>query len=695
MSASTPSPTPNPTPGSPSVPTSAPSTQGISAPPHPSRLSWIGRLVAVNPSPGFPWKWTLRFVFSMATILLPAVLLHQQSVAVFMALGTLLNTVTQHPVAYRLNFNQMAIAIPMGAVGYFIGIAAGLNNWAHIFTLAVLAGLSALISTFGSSFSVGSIQMMVLAIVASANVSHLSKSGLPLWVPALLFIAGGLWAALLLGIEALFVRHTPDRIAYAHLLSALANFMDIKQPADRATLAKARIAVIDSSNAAYQNLLQDRLHTQGQSRDNNRRAAMLAAASNVWEQIITGTHDPEVMAQCQTWLAQIAQAVDQDAKTAVPPALSPAQIQGLSANDLQLYHSIVLVSDLYWRYSGLSDETASTLASADVKAAEWLGACDHRPSWQTTLRAAFSFGSSAWANAARLTLTVGVGAWAASELSTHSFWIPLLIVTIMKPDFGSVFVRAVQRTLGTVLGAALGVALFWALPIHGWWLPIITVLLCFPILWGSLKGFWVMTLFLTPMILALVQMVSGTDARILAWDRVVDTAIAGALVLLFGYVLWPQSFRTKIRSYYKAVLCRISDFFQAATAANPNPYQVAKDRDACYRQLSDLHIQLQRSLAEPPPASTDAQSWFPVVATLGRLTDVCAAYSSQRNSGKIADLSPLSDAQIQLRVQALEQASNLETLREQTPIQLPADAPGMADIDSQIRQLQTLIRADR
>lgn len=661
--------------------------------PQPSRASWLRRLVEVNPSRGFPLKWTLRFVLSMAAILIPAALLGRQTVAVFMALGTLLNTVTQHPVAYRLNFNQMAVAIPMGVIGYWIGAAAGFNVWAHILVLAVLAAASALVSTFGSSFSIGSIQMMVLAIIASANVTHLQKSGMPLWIPAALFVAGGLWAALLLGIEALFYRHSPDRKAYASLLGALTDFMGKVQ--QQANLAQARISVIDASDAAYRNLLQDRLHTQGQSRDNNRRAALLAAASNVWEQIIAAGHTEPVFTRCENWLRQITLSIAAGAKTAPPAPILPAQTQQLDPSDLQLYHSIALVSDLYWNYSELSDETTSTLASADANAAQWLVTCDHSTPWITTLRAAFSFGSSAWRDAARLGLSVGVGAWVASLLSTHSFWIPLLIVTIMKPDFGSVFVRAVQRTLGTFVGAALGALLFWALPIHGLWLPITIVLLCVPILWGSLKGFWVMTLFLTPMVLALVEDVSGTQAHVLAWDRVVDTAIAGVLALLFGYVFWPQSFRTKVRSYYKTAVHRVSDFFEQATQPSVDVPAVAKARDACYRQLSDLHIQLQRSLAEPPPASTQAQLWFPVVANLGRLTDVVATYATRRDPASARPVSAPSNDQAQLRIQALTQLDDPVKLRQETPIQLPADAAGMADIDTQIRQLQVLLRSNR
>lgn len=38
---------------------------------------------------------------------------------------------------------------------------------------------------------------------------------------------------------------------------------------------------------------------------------------------------------------------------------------------------------------------------------------------------------------------------------TNSYWSTLTVAVIMKPDFGSVFVRTLLRALGTILGAML------------------------------------------------------------------------------------------------------------------------------------------------------------------------------------------------------------------------------------------------
>jgi uncharacterized membrane protein YccC len=38
----------------------------------------------------------------------------------------------------------------------------------------------------------------------------------------------------------------------------------------------------------------------------------------------------------------------------------------------------------------------------------------------------------------------------------RSYWVPLTVAIVLKPDYGSVFARAVQRGIGTMVGAVVG-----------------------------------------------------------------------------------------------------------------------------------------------------------------------------------------------------------------------------------------------
>ena len=46
----------------------------------------------------------------------------------------------------------------------------------------------------------------------------------------------------------------------------------------------------------------------------------------------------------------------------------------------------------------------------------------------------------------------------------RSYWVALTVAIVMKPDFGSVFARAIQRGAGTVAGAVIGTVILVSVP---------------------------------------------------------------------------------------------------------------------------------------------------------------------------------------------------------------------------------------
>ena len=71
----------------------------------------------------------------------------------------------------------------------------------------------------------------------------------------------------------------------------------------------------------------------------------------------------------------------------------------------------------------------------------------------------------------RLMACMGVAGLVSEVLPLQrSYWVPLTVAIVLKPDYGSVFARAVQRGIGTIVGAVAGAVLL-AL-FHGAWLLI-------------------------------------------------------------------------------------------------------------------------------------------------------------------------------------------------------------------------------
>ncbi len=66
---------------------------------------------------------------------------------------------------------------------------------------------------------------------------------------------------------------------------------------------------------------------------------------------------------------------------------------------------------------------------------------------------------ASWHYGLRLALCIGLAQALVSLISVpRSYWVALTVVFVLKPDFGSVFSRAVQRAFGTALGLVVAAA---------------------------------------------------------------------------------------------------------------------------------------------------------------------------------------------------------------------------------------------
>jgi uncharacterized membrane protein YccC len=74
-------------------------------------------------------------------------------------------------------------------------------------------------------------------------------------------------------------------------------------------------------------------------------------------------------------------------------------------------------------------------------------------------------GRLAWTFTIRLMVCVGLAAVASEVLPLQrSYWVVLTVAIVVKPDNGSVFARALQRGIGTIVGAVLGAVILAAVP---------------------------------------------------------------------------------------------------------------------------------------------------------------------------------------------------------------------------------------
>jgi uncharacterized membrane protein YccC len=304
------------------------------------------------------------------------------------------------------------------------------------------------------------------------------------------------------------------------------------------------------------------------------------------------------------------------------PAIPPPWSDGPGA--LALRESLVRLS---WAISG--DEPLTQAAAS-------------RPSLPERLRSRLRYlvdeliGSwFAWTFTIRLTSCVLVASVLSEVLPLQrSYWVPLTVAVILKPDYGSVFIRAFQRAIGTIVGAVLGAVILAAVP-FGPWLLLPFGILAALLPWGKASNFGLSATFLAPFVVLLIDLINHTSWG-LAADRAIDTVVASLVVLLVGYAPWPVSWHAHLPGKFAETLRQICDYMDeslastgaadgqpASTQPAPTPLR-SRLRRQCYRALSDLRMEYQRTMSEPPAVSRRASLLWPAVVALEELLDTVA-----------------------------------------------------------------------
>lgn len=120
--------------------------------------------------------------------------------------------------------------------------------------------------------------------------------------------------------------------------------------------------------------------------------------------------------------------------------------------------------------------------------------------------------------------------------TAHWFWVPLTVGLVMKPDFGSIRDRALQRTIGTLAGVVIGAAALATVPKGLPMVVVMSVLAAF-LPWAMQRSYVLQAVFLTPLVLILVDVIMpGTRDIDYGVQRLIDTAIGGAIVIIVGYL---------------------------------------------------------------------------------------------------------------------------------------------------------------
>lgn len=593
----------------------------------PSTTSWFDKLGLLKPAPYKPWRHSVRLTLGTTLPLLVGVMTNHVPDVIYIVIGAFLTAITVRVDPYRERFRQIAISTAIGVTGCFLGPAVSGHGPETLALLTVIALISGLISGYGGPFSTGALNMLVLSVVTS-HLPPTVSSG----VIALQFISGALLIVSMLFLVALTDGNRPERLLISNLLGALsalarksAAMHESRDPSQKAALEAARRAVTDASKTAYTSLIEKRSKGRSRTRYVLQAANFLGLVNQLTMALLATTLTPETLNTAANRLDAIAAAYLANRKS------RPLPDDGADTSSDGL---LVLV-----------DKVAATLWSEPAPSGNSEQQAPGNPVFSRNgfrnFRRRLILGPEVIISALKLTLCMAIAVILTEKLpGDHSYWLAMTVAIVLKPDFGSVFVRAIHRSIGTCIGVLIAAAIVTLVP-EGMGRVAVIALLCIPLPWAGLRSYAAMVSLMTPVILLLIALAVPGSAESDVVQRLIDTLLGVAVALVFGFLIWPRSRNTELGASFVTALNAVTAFMTAATAKVPEKdaemaafRQNLDEREfTAYQRLSDLRTQLQKLVAEPPPSGREAAAWFPAVVGAERLCDGIAAYAGGRSLG--------------------------------------------------------------
>jgi uncharacterized membrane protein YccC len=576
--------------------------------------AWLEELVRTS-RPVVPWRDVARFAVVVPAPLAVAIAVGGISgsalgAGVFATMGSLAATLAPQSGPLRGRMRRIASASLLGGLGLVIGHGLTGGGWQPVLLMAVVSALSALLSSISGAFSLGALQLLVYTAISS---------GLSTPLPALAelgyFLAGAAWGALAVLLQARTETLDPDRSSVGAVFNRVADLLEAVGT-DRAEDARRNLA--QALNEGYDRVIHTRSRSAGRSRELAELAGVLNSAAPLVEAAVASARG-QVSADSRDIGAARALAT---AVTQRRPVLGerPPSVEEGPAPRRAVRHGLRLV----WNVVGDPEERASAaVVRTDLD-------------WRVRLhdlqdKTVGNADSRAFV--VRLTLCMTVAEVARQLLPIERpYWVLLTVAIVLKPDYGSVFTRAVQRGAGTLLGVLIGSLLLTFLSRDAWVLvPMAIAAGALP--WARSGSFGLFSVFQTPLIILLLDLATPSGAQLVG-ARLIDTLIGCGIVLVFGYLLWPQTWRAPLDDALRGAAMALDRFVDAAF--NEGPVETRRARRASYRALAELQTQLQRRLAEPPPISTRAAAWWPVIVQLERTSDAVTEAVIAMRSGEPA-----------------------------------------------------------
>jgi hypothetical protein len=225
--------------------------------------------------------------------------------------------------------------------------------------------------------------------------------------------------------------------------------------------------------------------------------------------------------------------------------------------------------------------------------------------------------------AIRLMLCIGAATVCSETLPLQrSYWVPLAVAVVLKPDFGSVFARAWQYAAGTAIGAAVGALILAAQPPD---LVLLVPAVVFAALlpYGMSRNYGLFGVFFTALVIWLIDLLSHGGWR-LAEARLIDVLLGCGITLGLGYGPWPSSWHAHVPRDLASAIDEAARYLDLALRDHA-PGKATSAHARARRKLGTVRVEFQRTLAEPRRVRERITVWWPTVIALEWLLEAIPA----------------------------------------------------------------------
>ncbi|HLW49532.1 MAG TPA: FUSC family membrane protein [Sphingobacteriaceae bacterium] len=352
---------------------------------------------------------------------------------------------------------------------------------------------------------------------------------------------------------------------------------------------------------------------------------------------INANRTPKPLYNLKEDLERVKQTIDEIEKN---EGLNTLPLKKILINARNLNHRIDHI------YSYFTLETAKSFRGEEVDYSKFI---NQQTFDRKILRENLTLQSSTFRHALRMAIVMGLGYLISLyfNVGTHSYWILLTIMVILKPGFGLTKQRNFQRLTGTIIGGIGGAII--VMLIHDQFVLFTLLLLMMMATYSLIRiNYIVSVMFMTPYVLILFSFFEENTLMIVQ-ERIFDTMIGSGLAFFSSYILFPNWESSHLNSPMRKLLIAnyryIGMALQIIAGDPPSVTAFKLARKEVYVATANMGSAFQRLITEPKAKQKDAKKLNKFVV----LNHIFSSFAvTVLNQVRQADNSALTKEQVKL-----------------------------------------------